>query len=170
MNYRLRVLLLVLLGVVGFKVATELYRWHAYRPEREQIAVLREQLVDAGADLVRTELRADTLQQVIEREDGRLKRRQAGLAAYGRRAEGGALPAALYHVYRAELRAYNRLVEQRNARWSEWKQLRARNRLAVDRYNTLADSIRQLARRMGEPYISLPLPAEAAVERGLAGR
>lgn len=170
MNLRLRALLMVLLAVVGFKVASELYRWHTFRPEREQILVLREQLIDAGADMVRTELRADTLQRALEQDDELLKRRQIGLHSYGRRARGGALPEALFHVYRTELRAYNRRVEQRNDRWTEWKQVRARNRAAVMRYNTLADSIRHVAQRMGEPYVSLPLPAEAAVERGLAGR
>ena len=42
-----------------------------------------------------------------------------------------------------------------------WQEILDRNRTAGRRYNLLGDSIRDLAMRMGDPYYSVPTPAEA---------
>jgi hypothetical protein len=46
-----RFMLLVLLAVVGVKLSEQLYRWVAFRDERQQVGELRERLLDSGAEL-----------------------------------------------------------------------------------------------------------------------
>lgn len=149
-------------------LARESFRWFAYGDERAQVQQLRGEVVDAGVRIVRTRSRADTLQREIEAEDRGLTERLKAVRRYDRFARGGALPAHLYTAYRRDLRDYNVLVAHRNARVREWKELMRSNREAVERYNLLADSIRAIATRIGDPFYPVPLPAEAATERGLA--
>jgi len=73
----------------------------------------------------------------------------------------------VYGRYKTELERYNRHVVERNARLRQYQGARDRYVTAVDRYNARADSLRQLAARMGEPYYAVPTPLEAAVQRGV---
>lgn len=164
---RVGALLLMLFGVVGVKLGQEIYRWAAFGEERAQLVALRERVIDAGADVVRTGTLTDSLLREIEGADRLLAEQRRSVERYGRYARDGALPAHLYPAYREELNRFNRHVEQRNEQAAQWKEVVSRNHDAVRRYNALADSIRAVAARLGEEYYSVPLPAEAAIERGV---
>lgn len=164
---RISVLLLLLLAVVGVKLGQELYRWVAFADERALIRPLREEVVEVGVEVVRTRARADTLRTRIEADDRALVRERLSLEQYLQHARGDALPGHLYNAYRVDLETYNRHIAERNERVRAWRDALARNARAVDRYNLLADSLRALATRVGDPYYAVPLPAEAALERGL---
>ena len=73
----------------------------------------------------------------------------------------------MYARYREDLTRYNRHVGERNARLSAWQEVQARQNAAATRYTVLADSLHDLATRMGDPYYAVPTPAEAAIERGV---
>lgn len=162
--------LLLLLGiVVATKLGQQLYGWFAYGEERAELQELSVRMEGAGLEVIRTQLGADTLRAEIERLDDDLEARKEAVGAYESHVRDGALPAHLYDAYRAELGEYNRRVESRNALFSRWKEIVFRNHAAVGRYNTLADSIRGLATRIGEPYYQIPSPVELAVEKGLLG-
>lgn len=160
--------LLVLVGVlIAFKLSQQLYGWFAYADERVQLQELSVRLEDAGLSVMRTQLGADSLRAEIERMDRRLGEERRAVSAYDRHVRDGALPAHLYDAYRTELERYNRRVEERNALFNRWKEIVGGNHAAVGRYNALADSIRTLATRIGEPYFQIPSPVELAVKRGL---
>lgn len=167
MTLRLRTLLIFLVLLLAVNVGKELYDWRAYAEERTQVVEVRSRLVEAGADVVRTRARLDTLRTVIEGEDRKLEEERRMLRAYGRKADGRALPSHLYEAYRVDLERYNEHVARRNERFQQWEEVIARNHAAVDRYNALADTLRALAAVLGEPYYPVPSPIEAARERGL---
>ena len=164
---RLRTLVLLVVLIVAAKAGAEWLRWATSGEERAQIRTLREQVVDVGVDVVRAQARADTLRLAIEREDSALERQRVALDRYTGRAQDGALSADVYARYRRELTRYNAHVTARNESFARWQQERMRSGAAVDRYNRLSDSIRSIAARIGEPYYPVPLPIEAAAERGL---
>jgi hypothetical protein len=162
--------LLLLLGIVAAtKLGQQLYGWFAYAEERSELQALSTRLEGAGLEVIRTQLGADSLRSEIERMDADLAARKREVGAFERHVRDGALPAHLYESYRTELGAYNRRVEGRNDLFGRWKETVFRNHAAVTRYNALADSIRGLAARIGEPYFQIPSPVELAVERGLIG-
>lgn len=160
-------LIFLLLVIVGIKLSDSVYRWLRFGPEREQVKMLRTHLVDAGALMVRTRQESDSMRTVLRADDAALEQEQAALRRYDAQAQDGALPPDVYERYRGELKRYNDHVVRRNAKLSVWQEILSRNHAAVGRYNVLSDSIRDLATRMGDPYYSVPTPAEAAIERGL---
>jgi hypothetical protein len=160
-------LIFLLLVIVGVKLSDSVYRWLRFGHERELVKSLRTELVDAGVQMVRTRQESDSMRAVLHAADTALEREQHALRRYDALAHDGALPPDLYERYRAELTRYNAHVAERNARLGDWQEILARNHAAVSRYNVLGDSIRDLAARMGDPYYSVPTPAEAAMERGL---
>jgi len=162
-----RFMLLVLLAVVGVKLSEQLYRWAAFRDERRQVGELRERLLDSGAELTLSRAEARRRKAVMEAEDQKLEEERRSLQRYTRLSNGGYLPTALYDRYKAELERYNRHVVERNLRLREYQQAHDRHAAAVDLYNARADSVRDLAVRMGEPYYAVPTPLEAAVKRGV---
>jgi hypothetical protein len=160
-------LLFLLLVVIGVKLSDSVYRWLRFGHEREQVKVLRTELVDAGAQMVRTRQESDSMRAILQAEDTALEREQQALRRYDAQAHDGALPPDVYERYRADLTRYNAHVVRRNGKLADWQEILARNHVAVGRYNVLSDSVRDLATRMGDPYYSVPTPAEAAIERGL---
>jgi hypothetical protein len=160
-------LLIVLLVVVGLKLSDQIYRWLAYGPERARVRAIRSELVDAGAQIVRTRLESDSMRALLRAEDEGLEREFRALRRYDDSARNGALPPDLYQRYRADLNRYNEHVSVRNARFYDWREVQARGHAAVSRYTILADSARELAVKLGDPYYAVPTPAEAAIERGL---
>ena len=161
----------VVLGVlVAARVAHQTYQWYAHDEERARIQGLTEELEHVGLDVVRTQLAIDSLRAVVEEMDHQLEGTRAAVAAYQRHAVGGALPAHLYEAYRGDLEIHNRRVVERNARFDQWREAASRNHAAVRRFNALAESIRATAAEMGEPYYSIPTPAEIALEHGLTPR
>lgn len=160
-------LIFLLLVILGVKLSDSVYRWLRFGPEREQVKELRTRLVDAGALMVRTRQESDSMRSVVHADDAALEQEQAALRRYDAQAQDGALPPELYERYRGELQRYNDHVVRRNAKLGVWQEILGRNHAAVGRYNVLSDSIRDLATRMGDPYYSVPTPAEAAIERGL---
>lgn len=167
MSRRVPPLLALLLVLVALKLGQQLYEWVAFRDERAQVVVLRRQLVDAGAEIVRRRQESDSMRAVLRGEDDRLESEQRSLRRYNRYVHDSGLPPDLYVKYREDLSRYNEHVDVRNARLSDWREIVSRYNAAVERYNSLSDSVRGLALRMGEPYYAVPTPAEAAVERGL---
>lgn len=160
------VVVAVLALLVATKLSHEAYRWYAFAEERTRIDVLRSELGDAGVEIVRTQLAADSLRERIESIDVELEVARRQMAGLERHSVDGALPPDLYAVYERQLEGYNGRVGARNEEFEEWREIVARNHAAVRHYNELADSIRALASAMGEPYYPLPTPAEIAVERG----
>lgn len=162
-----RVLVVLLVVVVAAMIGREVYRWWLFQEEREELVRMRERLVETGVAVVRAETRLDTLRHAVDRMDRVLERDRRALDVYARSAREGTLPPHLYAAYREDLKHYNQKLERRNARYREWEEERARGRAALDHYHALADSIRTLAREVGEPYYPVPSPVEAAVERGV---
>jgi hypothetical protein len=172
MRHRERLLgIAVILALLVFaRVAHQTYRWYAHDEERARIEALSALLEDVGLRVVTTQLAGDSLRALVEQMDRGLAGTRAAIAAYERHAVGGALPAHLYGAYRGDLDAHNRRVVERNARFEQWREAVGRNHAAVTRFNSLADSIRVAAAAMGEPYYSIPTPAEIALEHGLVPR
>ncbi|HEX8695487.1 MAG TPA: hypothetical protein VF746_23950 [Longimicrobium sp.] len=164
---RLHPLLFLLLVIAGVKLSEQVYRWLAYGEERVAVKGMREQLVTAGADIVVLRAASDSMRAVVQAHDAGLEREHRSLQRYNLLAHDGTLPPDLYARYKRDLARYNLHVTERNARLRDWQEVQARYNGAADRYNLLADSIRQLATRMGEPYYAVPTPAEAAIERGV---
>lgn len=160
-------LLFVLLVVIGIKLSDSAYKWVRYGPEREQVKRMHGELLDAGAEIVRSRQVSDSMRAVIRSEDEGLETEQRVLRRYDDYAHDGALPSTLYERYRRDLTRYNDHVASRNATLSQWHEVQARYNAAVGRYNILSDSIRGLATRMGDPYYEVPTPAEAAAKRGV---
>lgn len=164
------VALLAVLGlVIAVRLGSYLVGWYAHAEERETLRALSEQVEAAGVGVVRTQLAADSLERQIERLDGELREERARFGLYERMAERDRLTVNVYRLYRGWLAEYNRKVEERNGWFERWRAVVEENHREVDRYNTLADSIRRLAESIGDPYYGIPSPAEAAVEHGLAG-
>lgn len=166
-NARTRVLLLIAALLLAISLGRQVYRWLAYADERDDLRRLGNDLEGAALAVMRSQLLADSLHLSIRGLDSELASERLELAALERRAKGGALPPRLYDDYREELRDYNRKVELRNGGYDRWREVVARNHRAVQSYNLLADSIRGIGSRIGEPYIAIPSPAEVAVRHGL---
>jgi len=164
---RIHPLIFLLLVIIGVKLSEQVYRWVVFRDERVRVKELRGSLVEAGAQIVVTREASDSMRSVMEKEDAALETELRALRRFDRMSRGGALPTEIYGRYRRELDRHNLHVGERNERLRDWQAILARNHSAVDRYNLLADSIRDIATRMGEPYYAVPTPAEAAMERGL---
>lgn len=161
--------LAVLVLVVVFKLANELYRWVAYADERSRLSQLTGAIDSVGVRVVRTQITADSLQHIVEEMDRGLDGARRGVAEFEGRSVDGAIPRRIYAEYRKRLDAYNLAVRTRNARLAEWRGVVESNHQASARFNALADSMRAVATRMGEPYYEIPSPIELAVKHGLIG-
>lgn len=160
-------LLLAAGALLAAALAREGWEWYAYADEREALTRITADLDSAALTVMQTQLRADSLRKVIEAADARLRDFRLELDRIERRADGEGLPPAIYDEYRRGLDRYNQHVVARNSEFSLWREVVQRNHGAVDRYNLLADSMRLLGARMGEPYLEIPSPAEVAVKHGL---
>ena len=160
-------LLTVLALVVALKIGHDLWRWWAYAEERAELRSLTARLEEVGVEVVRTQLAADSLRHGILRSDSALNLARDRVDAYESWTEGGVLPGELYARYRGELASFNRQVAERNERLTRWEEVVVRNHTVVARYNELADSIRLVAARIGEPYYPVPTPVELAERRGI---
>ena len=164
---RTRLLLLVASLLLVANLSRQLYRWIVFADERQTLGRLNGELESAALQVMRTQLLADSLRTAIHSLDAELRQRRGALARLERRSEIGALSPLLYEEYRRGLEAFNGTVAARNGRYERWVDVVNRNHVAVQAYNGLADSMRALGRRMGEPYLSIPSPAEVAVRHGL---
>jgi hypothetical protein len=166
---RLVGLVLFCLLVASIQMGDHLYHWYAYQEERLELTLLREQLVDAGAEMIEAQLTADRLRDELENADQLLEARRRGIEAYNAHANQGALPGHLYASYRRDLDTFNAQIFERNQRLNELNAAIVRRNSAAHRYNVLVDSMKSAAERAREPYFPIPLPAEAATERGITG-
>lgn len=164
---RTRVLLVVAGLLLALNLGREVYRWVAFADERDQLRRVGAELDSAALAVMRTQILADSLRVTIRQLDRELETERGALADVERRAEDGGLPPLLYDEYREMLAQYNRKVAARNGGYDRWRGVVTRNHGAVRSYNALADSIRGIGSRMGEPYIAIPSPAEVAVRHGL---
>jgi hypothetical protein len=162
-----RFLLFVLLAVVGVKASEQLYRFVAFRDEREQVRVLRDRLLDAGARLEMARAERTAAQEQLQKEDERLEEERGELMQLQRGLEVGPLTPDEYERYRTALETYNHHVVARNGRVQQYQAIRDRWATSVESYAVLADSMREIAARMGEPYYTVPTPLEAARVRGV---
>jgi hypothetical protein len=167
MKDRLRVATVALAAIIVFQLGREAYRWAAYRDERQAIVRLRRQVVDAGAELTFEKGQRDLLLRQVEQADSELSADVEVLRRYSLHSDGGLLPPALYARYVQDRRRYEQRLAQRQTLFERWEQVQGRFHTSVDRYSVLSDSIRNLATRIGDPYYHVPLPVEAAAERGL---
>ncbi|MEX2571004.1 MAG: hypothetical protein WD737_06840 [Gemmatimonadota bacterium] len=164
---RVLVLLAILVMIAAAKVGQQLWRWYAFADERVAVATLEAQLDSAGLGVISTHLRADSLRIAIEGLDDELARSRQQLDRYERQAGSGGMLQSLQGRHRDDLAAFNQRVRERNAHFSGWRTVVDSNHVYVDRYNLLVDSIQALTARMGEPYYSIPSPAEIANRHGL---
>jgi hypothetical protein len=164
---RIKGLLIVALAVLAFKLVAGLWQWFAYADERRVLYELRAEVVEAGSSLFVLQLRADTLRRALAADDAALEKRRHRVERYGRYTRDGGLPPGLYGAYRRELDEYNARVEWRNRRLRELEEILLLQEASAERYQALAERTRAHAARMGEPYFPLPLPVEAAAERGI---
>jgi hypothetical protein len=164
---RVRPLIWFALIIATVQVVQHVFDWHRYRHEREELVALRERLVDAGAELVREQLEADRIRSWLDAEEQRLAGKRNAVESYGRHARDNVLPHHLYGAYRQDVEELNERIRMRNQKLEELRLTIARRNSAADRYNVLADSMRTLAVTAGDPYHAIPLPAEAAAQRGI---
>jgi hypothetical protein len=164
---RVRPLLLLALALIVFQVTRHLYDWHRHRDERVALVELRERVVDAGADLVKLQLEAKEIRAWLAAEDARLDGKRRAVESYGRYASGNTLPQHVFPFYQRDVDELNARIGIRNQKLEELRAAVARKQSATDRYNLLADSMRTLAVAAGDPYHSIPIPAEAAAQRGV---
>ncbi|HEX6925769.1 MAG TPA: hypothetical protein VF167_10065 [Longimicrobiaceae bacterium] len=167
---RSRFLLFAAVALLLYNLGRQGYRWVAYAEEREVLRRLTESVDTVALEVMRSQIAADSLRAVIEAADSELREEREALAALERRAEDNRLPPTLYDEYRSVLARYNQHVGERNAVYERWRGVVSRNHAAVERYNAIADSIRTVGAKMGEPYIPIPSPSEVAVEHGLTPR
>lgn len=160
------VLAALLICVAVGKIGTELYRWNASAEERMELQRLGAALEEAGLAVIRTQVEATKRLAEIRQMDRGLRLFRGSISAQERRAVRGRMPDGLYDDYLYSLDSYNGSVAARNRRIEEWREAIARNQSEVDRYNSLADSIRSIATALGEPYFPIPTPAEVAVRNG----
>ena len=164
---RVRVFFLFTFALIAVELAHDVYRYYAYAPERTQLRVLGGMVDAAGLQVVRTQLRADSLRARIESMDDTLEGSRGGFSDYDRRLGEGTLSPSAYGEYRARISSYNDRVTVRNSWFARWQRAVGNNRDAVKRYNQLAEEIRVTAARMGELHYNVPSPVEAAVRNGL---
>jgi hypothetical protein len=153
--------------VAAVQVLEYTYRWYVHREDRAHLAVLREELVDAGAEMIRSQLEMEKLRAELRTADPPT----SGVRAVGVPPRIGAGERSLHpHLHAAGLtdwRATPVAIAERNRRLNELNEVVMRRNSAAIRYHTLADSIRTLAVRARDPYFAIPLPAEAATARGV---
>jgi hypothetical protein len=157
--------LLLLVGVA--KLGQELYRWYAFPEERAVLARLEHALEYEALGVILTQLRVDTLRAEIRARDEALGISRDDLDRFERDAAAGPISEGFARAYRVDLRAHNRRVAERNELLNELLGSVQVNQEHVSRFNVLADSVRLIAARLGEPYYSVPTPAELADRRGL---
>jgi hypothetical protein len=156
---------LLLLGAVKF--SEQLYRWYAFGAERAELGRLEQELAEAGLGVIGTQVDADSLRRLIEKMDADLVDQRRFLGRYEAMAFQQEFPSSLESAYRGDLSAYNQQVSARNDLLSRWRAAIDANHLHVDRYNHLVDSIRSVARQIGEPYYPIQSPAEIAARHGI---
>ena len=164
---RVKVFFLFTFALIAVELAHDAYRYYAYAGERTQLRALGSMVDAAGLEVVRTQLRADTLRATIEAMDDTLEGSRDGFADYDRLATDGMLTQRAYQEYRGRIASYNDRVAVRNAWFARWQRAVGENRDAVKEYNRLSDEIRTIAARMGELHYNIPSPVEAAVRNGL---
>ncbi|MGH7458632.1 MAG: hypothetical protein ACREKN_06025 [Longimicrobiaceae bacterium] len=160
-------LLVILALVAAVQLGIHLVRWYAHAAERQELAGVRDAGVQAGAEVVRTMLRLDSLRLVIDSLDHGLAQRRRSVRAYERFVRADRLPARLHRAYRSDLASYNSLVGERNGVAGEWERTLEASRLSRESYQRLSERARTLAAAIGEPYFRLPTPMEAAVAKGV---
>ena len=164
---RVKVFFLFTFALLTVELAHDAYRYYAYAGERNQLRVLGSMVDAAGLEVVRTQLRADTLRAKIEAIDDTLEGSRDGFADYDRLARDGILSMRDYQEYRGRIASYNDRLAVRNAWVVRLQRAVGENRDAVKQYNRLSEEIRTIAARMGELHYNVPSPVEAAVRNGL---
>jgi hypothetical protein len=160
-------LLVFVLAVGAIQVLENLYRWYSFREERVHLTELREELVEEGAEMIRAQLEAEQVRMLISATDSMLDSRRREVEANRYRGWSGRYSRVHYTSYVKDVDTFNQAIRQRNVRLQELNAIVHRRNAAATRYYLLADSIRALAVRAGEPYFSVPIPAQAAAERGI---
>ena len=164
---RVRVFFIFTFALIAVELAHDVYRYYAFAAERNQLRVLNELVDAAGLEVVRTQLRADSLRSRIEAMDDSLEGSREGFDDFDRLAVDGSLSPRAYREYRSRILRYNDRLGERNAWVPRLNRAVGENRDAVKEYNRLSEEIRLIAARMGELHYNIPSPVEAAVRNGL---
>lgn len=164
---RVRVFLLFTLALIALELSHDVYRLFAYAEERTQLRALSGVVDGAGVEVIRTQLRADSVRARLAAMDAELDEARKVFALLDDRAANGRYSRAAALEYRARVAEYNEKVAVRNYWIEQWEGVLADNREAVRRYNDLADEMRSIAATMGELHYNVPSPVEAAVRNGL---
>ena len=164
---RVKVFFLFTFALIAVELAHDAYRYYAYAGERTQLRVLGTMVDAAGLEVVRTQLKADTLLSRIKAMDDTLEGSREGFDDYDRLALDGELSQRAYREYSSRVSSYNDQVGVRNSWYLRWQHAVGENRDAVKNYNRLSEEIRTTAARMGELHYNIPSPVEAAVRNGL---
>lgn len=167
MKEQIRFVLLVVGALAALVLGREVYRWYAFQEERRALVGLREEVVDAGAEIIRSRVRLDTVTQRMDSVSAVVRQHEVTLRRYRRYVRDGMLPTDIYADYEQDRVRFEAAARERDAWQRRFAELAGRERGAVRRYNVLADSMRVLADRIGEPYLRIPAPIEAAAERGV---
>jgi hypothetical protein len=161
--------LVFFIGLVAtVQIVEHLFRWYVHRDERVELAALREELIDVGAEMIETQLAIEQIRAAIVELDAngygpRIAVYPAG-RYHGRTSESASAAPRDVAVVDEHRRAR---VLERNRHLDELNGVVARRNSAAARYYLLADSIRSVAERVRDPYFAIPLPAEAATARGI---
>jgi len=166
LNSRMIGLLLFVALVAMIQVAEGWYRWYVHRDDRVHLSELREELIDAGAEMIEAQLEIGRIREAIENVDsdtgGHLAAR-----THPRRTADGAVPGSVRAAAAAGQDVVAVQIWDRNRHIDELNTAVARRNSAAAQYTVLADSIRRVATRVRDPYFAVPLPAEAATRRGI---
>jgi hypothetical protein len=164
---RLAGLLFFLVLVVAVQVVEHLYRWYVHRDERAQLAVLREELIDVGAEMIEAQLAIEHIRAEMQMLDSEGERWR--VRAYPHGSPHPATPAPR-RTARPDGEEHGRIqarILERNRQLDDLSVVVSRRNSAAARYYLLADSLRSVADRVRDPYFAIPLPAEAATARGI---
>ena len=162
---RFLAMVVVLLLIAGAKVAQQLFRFYASRDERIEIVRLESRIDEAGAGIIATRVRADSLRTAVEAMDDELREGRDRLDRIEHRLLSGPATTAQEAAYLGELGIHNALVTERNAVYREWRTSVDSHADFIGSYNAIVDSIRSLAIAIGEPYYPISSPAEIATQR-----
>jgi hypothetical protein len=165
---RLAGLLFFIALVVAVQIAEHLYRWYVHRDERAQLAVLREELIDVGAEMIEAQLAVEHIRAEIQMLDSEGERWR--VRAFPQGSPRPAPPATRWAA-RPDDEEHDRIqarILERNRQLDDLSVVVSRRNSAAARYYLLADSLRSVAQRVRDPYFAIPLPAEAATARGIS--
>ncbi|MDX1661488.1 MAG: hypothetical protein R3326_06835 [Gemmatimonadota bacterium] len=156
LSYKLRVFLMLSLGLVVFAAAWSVWRYASHAEEREawEETVERLEAQKTRIDSLSTAIAEMDLD--LEEEKERLAAASERIGHYERRADGGRLPTPQFQRYEASIERHNEIVERHNERLARLQEIYEEYAALVDRHNALIDTANAMQRRAVEEGYQLP--------------